>query len=68
MGLTYAESPRKFATREAPGNSLNVYLQPWAHEAVMEDREFPEGTMFILAGSQPVQKADPARAGFYQGV
>lgn len=33
----------------------------------MEAGEFPQGTMFVLAGSQPVRKADPARGGFYQG-
>lgn len=67
MGLTYAENPRTFAPGEAPGSFLQVYIQPWAYEAFMEEGEFPEGTMFILAGSRPVSKADPARGGFYQG-
>lgn len=67
MGLTYAENPRQFAPGEAPGSFLQVYIQPWAYETFMEEGEFPEGTMFILAGSRPVSKADPARGGFYQG-
>lgn len=67
MGLTYAESPRRFEPGEAPGSFLQVYIQPWAYESFMEAGEFPEGTMFILAGSEPVSKADPARGGFYQG-
>jgi hypothetical protein len=67
MGLTYAENPREFAPGEAPGSFLQVYIQPWAYEAFMDTGEFPEGTMFILAGSEPVRKADPARGGFYQG-
>ncbi len=67
MGLTYAEEPRTFAPGEAPGSFLQVYIQPWAYDAFMDAGEFPEGTMFILAGSEPVSKADPARGGFYQG-
>lgn len=67
MGLTYAENPREFAPGEAPGSFLQVYIQPWAYETFMEEGAFPEGTMFILAGSEPVSKADPARGGFYQG-
>ena len=67
MGLTYAENPRTFAPGEAPGSFLNVYIQPWAYEAFMELAEFPDGTMLVLAGSEPVRKADPARGGFYQG-
>lgn len=67
MGLTYAESPRTFAPGEAPGSFLHVYVQPWAYEAFMESGEFAEGTMFILAGSRPVSKSDPARGGFFQG-
>jgi len=67
MGLTYAENTRTFAPGEAPGSFLQVYMQPWAYESFMEEGAFPEGTMFILAGSEPVRKADPARGGFYQG-
>lgn len=67
MGLTYTENPRQFAPGEAPGSFLQVYVQPWAYETFMDEGEFPEGTMFILAGSRPVSKADPARGGFYQG-
>lgn len=67
MGLTYAENPRTFAPGEAPGSFLQVYIQPWAYDSFMDTGEFPEETMFVLAGSQPVSKADPARGGFYQG-
>lgn len=67
MGLTYTEPATGPAPGEPPGRFLNVYIQPWAYERFMENGEFPEGTMFILAGSEPVRKADPARGGFYQG-
>lgn len=67
MGLTYNQPARQLAPGEPPGMFLNVYVQPWAYEAFMRDGEFPEGTMFVLAGSRPVAKADPARGGFYQG-
>lgn len=67
MGLTYNEPTRTPAPGEPPGSFLNVYIQPWAYERFMEEGAFPEGTMFILAGSEPVRKADPARGGFYQG-
>lgn len=67
MGLTYTERPRAPEPGEPPGNFLNVYIQPWAYHEFMEVGEFPEGTMFILAASEPVSKADPARGGFYQG-
>jgi len=66
MGLTYDE-PGEAAANEPPGSFLNVYIQPWAYERFMTDGAFPEGTMFILAGSEPVRKAEPARGGFYQG-
>ena len=68
MGLTYTEPATAPAPGEPPGRFLNVYIQPWAYERFMETGEFPEGTMFILAGSEPVRKADPARGGFYQGA
>lgn len=67
MGLTYDEPAGPPEPGEPPGIFLNVYLQPWAHEAFMANGEFPDGTMFVLAGSDPVRKADPARGGFYQG-
>lgn len=67
MGLTYTEAAAPPAPGEPPGRFLNVYIQPWAYERFMEKGEFPEGTMFVLAGSEPVRKADPARGGFYQG-
>lgn len=67
MGLTYSESATTPAPGQPPGSFLNVYIQPWAYERFMEAGEFPEGTMFILAGADPVRKADPARGGFYQG-
>lgn len=67
MGLTYNEPTRTPVPGEPPGSFLNVYLQPWAYTRFMEEGEFPEGTMFILAMSDPVRKADPARGGFYQG-
>lgn len=67
MGLTYNEPARAPEPGDPPGSFLNVYIQPWAYERFMEEGAFPEGTMFILAGSEPVRKADPARGGFYQG-
>lgn len=67
MGLTYAENSRQVAPGDAPGSFLQVYVQPWAYETFMKEGGFPENTMFILAGSRPVSKADPARGGFYQG-
>lgn len=67
MGLTYNEPARPPEPGEPPGTFLNVYVQPWAYEMFMANGEFPEGTMFVLAGSDPVRKADPARGGFYQG-
>jgi hypothetical protein len=67
MGLTYAESATVPAAGEPPGSFLNVYIQPWAYARFMETGELPEGTMFVLAGADPVRKADPARGGFYQG-
>ena len=67
MGLTYDEPAGPPEPGKPPGSFLNVYLQPWAYEAFMADGEFPDGTMFVLAGSDPVRKADPARGGFYQG-
>lgn len=67
MGLTYNEPRRELQPGDPPGSFLNVYIQPWAYERFMEEGAFPEGTMFILAGSEPVRKADPARGGFYQG-
>lgn len=67
MGLTYNEPADASAPGEPPGRFLNVYIQPWAYERFMASGAFPEGTMFILAGADPVDKADPARGGFYQG-
>ena len=67
MGLTYTEPASAPAPGEPPGRFLNVYIQPWAYERFMETGEFPEGTMFILAGSDPVRRTDPARGGFTQG-
>lgn len=67
MGLTYNEPARSPAPGEPPGRFLNVYVQPWAYERFLETGAFAEGTMFILAGAEPVRKADPARGGFYQG-
>lgn len=67
MGLTYNEPAGPSEPGEPPGSFLNVYLQPWAYEAFMTNGAFPDGTMFVLAGSEPVRKADPARGGFYQG-
>lgn len=67
MGLTYAESATTPGPGEPPGDFLNVYIQPWAYGRLMETGEFPEGTMFVLAGADPIRKADPARGGFYQG-
>ena len=67
IGLTYNEPASIPAVGEPPGTFLNVYLQPWAYESFMETGSFPEGTMFVLAGSRPVDKADPARGGFFQG-
>ncbi len=67
MGLTYDEPRDPPGPGEPPGRFLNVDLQPWAFERFRETGEFPEGTMFILAGAEPVSKADPARGGFYQG-
>ena len=67
MGLTYNESATAPAPGEPPGDFLNVYLQPWAYARFMKTREFPEGTMFVLAGSDPVRRTDPARGGFTQG-
>ena len=66
IGLTYNERAPTPAG-EAPGFFLNVYLQPWAYEQFMETAEFPEGSMFVLAGSQPQDRADPAQGGFFQG-
>lgn len=67
IGLTYNEPASIPAAGEPPGTFLNVYLQPWAYQGFMDTGSFPEGTMFVLAGSRPVDKADPARGGFYQG-
>lgn len=67
MGLTYDEPSNLPAAGEPPGRFLNVYMQPWVYERFQETAEFPEGTMFILAGADPVRKTDPARGGFYQG-
>lgn len=67
MGLTYNEPTSLPGPGEPPGRFLNVYMQPWAFERFRETGEFPQGTMFILAGAEPVSKADPARGGFYQG-
>ncbi|MGH7564820.1 MAG: cytochrome P460 family protein [Gemmatimonadota bacterium] len=67
MGLTYTESATVPGPGEPPGRFLNVYIQPWAYEHLMKTGAFPEGTMFVLAGADPVRKADPARGGFYQG-
>jgi hypothetical protein len=68
MGLTYTESATAPAAGEPPGDFLNVYLQPWAYARFMETGEFPEGTMFALVGSDPVERTDPARGGFTQGA
>lgn len=68
MGLTYTESATAPAPGEPPGDFLNVYLQPWAYARFMETGEFPEGTMFALVGSDPVERTDPARGGFTQGA
>ena len=67
MGLTYNESATPPVAGDPPGDFLNVYIQPWAYERFMETGEFPEGTMFVLAGSDPVRRTDPARGGFTQG-
>ena len=67
IGLTYNEPASIPGPGEPPGTFLNVYLQPWAYQSFMATGSFPEGTMFVLAGSRPVGKADPARGGFYQG-
>ena len=66
IGLTYNERAPTPAG-EAPGFFLNVYIQPWAYQKFMETAVFPEGSMFVLAGSQPQDRADPAPGGFYQG-
>ena len=66
IGLTYNERAPTPAG-EAPGFFLNVYIQPWAYEQFMETAAFPEGSMFVPAGSQPQDRADPALGGFYQG-
>lgn len=67
MGLTYTESATLPAAGEPPGDFLNVYLQPWAYARFRETGEFPQGTMFVLIGSDPVRRTDPARGGFTQG-
>lgn len=66
VGLTYTEGAPAPVPGAAPGMFLNVYMQPWAYREFRGSGEFPEGTMFILAGSDPVMKADPARGGFYE--
>ena len=67
IGLTYTESATPPGAGEPPGDFLNVYLQPWAYAKFMETGEFPQGTMFVLIGSDPVRRVDPARGGFTQG-
>lgn len=67
MGLGYSEPTSTLAPGDPPGAFLNVYIQPWAYERFMETGSFPEGTMFVLAGSDPERKANPALRGFYQG-
>ena len=66
IGLTYNERAPTPAG-EPPGFFLNVYIQPWAYEEFMETVAFPEGSMFVLAGSQPQDRANPALGGFYSG-
>lgn len=67
MGLGYNEPSGAVTAGQPPGSFLNVYIQPWAYEVFMETGSFPQGTMFILAGSEPRSKANPALTGFYQG-
>jgi hypothetical protein len=67
MGLGYTEPTTLPEPGAAPGIFLNVYIQPWAYERFMETGEFPQGTMFILSGSDAVDRVDPARRGFTMG-
>lgn len=67
IGLGYTEPTTLPEPGAAPGIFLNVYLQPWAYERFLATGEFPQGTMFILAGSDAVDRVDPARRGFTMG-
>lgn len=67
MGLGYTEPTTLPEPGDAPGIFLNVYVQPWASAQFMESGEFPEGTMFVLAGSEAETRVEPARRGFTMG-
>lgn len=65
-GLSYAAAPPPPAGA-APGMFHNVYVQPWAYRAFIENGAFPERTMFVLSFYEASRKSTPARAGFYEG-
>lgn len=59
LGLTYSGGSMQMFHR--------VYMQPWAYDHVMENGEFAEGTMFVLAFFSAEDDANPARGGLYEG-
>jgi cytochrome P460 len=66
-GLSYAAPGAAPAAGAAPGMFHNVYMQPWAYREFIKTGVFPQGTMFVLSFFEASRKANPARAGFYEG-
>lgn len=66
-GLSYNAPGAAPAAGAAPGLFHNVYMQPWAYREFIKSGVFPEGTMFVLSFYEASRKANPARAGFYEG-
>lgn len=67
IGLSYREAATPPSADAAPGMFHNVYVQPWAYREAERRGAFPEQTMFVLTFYEASRKANPARAGFYEG-